>query len=96
MSYAAISPCSIRLRVTSYNELADHAWYTQEQHTGEVNEDEGSATVLTSHKRKAPHVTQTYSRACCRQHYRQSATEIASLCHHYQSLITKGLTDAGR
>ena len=82
MGHAAISTSGISLRVTTHDEFADHAWDAQQQYTGKVDKDKGCATILTCHEGEAPHIAQTNSRACRRQHNRQFASEIASIGGH--------------
>ena len=82
MPHAAVSTSGISLRMAAHDELADHARDAQEQHTGEINQDKGGATVLARHKRESPHIAKAHGRARRGQHDGQLTSEIASIGGH--------------
>ena len=80
-THNTIGSGSIRLGMTAHNKLTDHARNAQQQHTGEIDEDEGSTPVMTRHERETPDIAQAHCRACRSQYDGKSAAKSSTFLH---------------
>ena len=73
----------IGLCMATNNELTDHARQAQQEDAGDIDQDECSTTVLTSHIGETPHIAQTDGGTRRGQHHTQLAAEATPFLHNY-------------
>ena len=86
---------SVCLSMTADDKLTDHTGNTQQQHTDDIDDDENGTSILTSHIRETPYVTQSHSGTSSRQNDAKFASETCSFqfCHmHFSHNFAANIT----